>query len=325
MRAIVLERFGPPEVLELRDVPDPVPGPRDVLIEVTRSSVTFVETQIRSGRPPHASMLPSLPAIPGNGVAGTVVDSGVEVDVDVRGARVVSPTGGTGGYAELVSVTADAIIPIPDTIGLPDAAALLADGRTALALIEQARVERGAKVLVEAAAGGVGTLLVQLAKHAGALVVAAAAGERKLELARSLGADVVVDYELHTWTDEVASATGGNTLDVVFDGVGGLIGRNAFKLLRRGGRLCTFGMASGSFASISEDELRDHGVKRLRGTRPDQAALGALTARALANAVAGTLRPVIGQEFPLAQASEAHRAIEERATIGKTLLTPSTE
>jgi NADPH:quinone reductase len=325
MQAIVLERFGPPEVLELHEVPDPVPGPRDVLIEVARSSVTFVETQIRSGRPPHVSMLPSLPAIPGNGVAGTVVAAGAEVDADVRGARVVSQTGGTGGYAQLVSVAADAIIPIPETIGLPDAAALLADGRTALALIEQARVEPGAKVLVEAAAGGVGTLLVQSAKHAGALVVAAAAGERKLELARSLGADVVVDYELHTWTDEVASAVGGNALDVVFDGVGGSIGRDAFKLLRRGGRLCTFGMASGSFASVSEDELRDHDVQRLRGTQPDQAALAALTARALANAVAGTLRPVIGQEFPLAQARDAHRAIEERATIGKTLLTPSTE
>ena len=323
MQAIVMDEFGPPEVLVLREVADPVCGPGEALIEVSFSSVTFVETQIRSGRAPHVSMLPRLPAVPGNGVAGIVVAAGPGVGNDVVGARVVSTIGGTGGYAQLVSVPADGIIPIPGEVALADAAALLADGRTALGLLDQAAIEPGAMVLVEAAAGGVGSLLVQLAKRAGAFVVAAAGEERKLEVARSLGADLAVDYRRGRWTDQVAAAVNGARVDVVFDGVGGSIGRNAFELLRRGGRLCTFGMASGSFAAVSEQELADRGVTQLRGTRANPSEMSGLTARALASAAAGELHPVIGQQVPLARAGDAHRAIEDRATIGKTLLLPS--
>jgi NADPH:quinone reductase len=323
VQAIVMEEFGPPEVLVLCEVADPVCGPGQAVIEVAFSSVTFVETQVRWGRAPHVSMLPRLPAVPGNGVAGIVVAVGPGVGGDVIGARVVSTTGGSGGYAELVSVPADGVIPIPGEVALADAAALLADGRTALGLLDRARIEPGARVLVEAAAGGVGSLLVQLAKRAGAFVVAAAGDERKLELARSLGADVAVDYGRGSRTDEVASAMNGAGVDVVFDGVGGSIGRDAFKLLRPGGRLCMFGMASGSFTAISEHELTSRGVTQLRGARPTPGEMSRLTARALANAAAGTLHPVIGQEVPLARAGDAHRAIEDRATIGKTLLVPS--
>ena len=323
MQAIVMEEFGPPEVLVLREVADPVCGPGQVMIEVSFSSVTFVETQVRSGRAPHASMLPRLPAVPGNGVAGVVVAVGPGVGTPAIGARVVSTTGGTGGYAQLVSVPADGVIPIPGEVALADAAALLADGRTALGLLDTATIEPGATVLVEAAAGGVGSLLVQLAKRAGAFVIAAAGDERKLELARSLGADVAIDYGRCSWTDEVTSAMNGARIDVVFDGVGGSIGRDAFDLLRPGGRLCKFGMASGSFAAISEQELTSRGVTQLRGSPPSPGEMSRLTARALADAGAGTLRPVIGQKVPLARAGDAHRAIEGRATIGKTLLVPS--
>ena len=323
MQAIVMEEFGPPEVLVLRDVADPVCGPGQVLIDVSFSSVTFVETQVRSGRAPRASMLPRLPAVPGNGVAGVVVAVGPGVGNDVIGARVVSTTGGTGGYAQLVSVPADGVIPIPSEVAVADAAALLADGRTALGLLDRAKIEPGATVLVEAAAGGVGSLLVQLAKRAGAFVVAAAGDERKLELARSLGADIAVNYGRGSWIDDVASAMNGARVDVVFDGVGGSIGRDAFDLLRLGGRLCTFGMASGSFTAISEQTLASRGVTQLRGSAPNPGEMSRLAARALANAAAGTLRPVIGQEVPLARAGDAHRAIEGRATIGKTLLVPS--
>jgi NADPH2:quinone reductase len=294
-----------------------------VVIAVSFSSVTFVETQVRWGRAPHASMLPRLPAVPGNGVAGIVVAVGPGVSEDEIGARVVSTTGGTGGYAQLVSVPADRVITVPGEVALADAAALLADGRTALGLLDRARIEPGATVLVEAAAGGVGSLLVQLAKRAGAFVVAAAGDEPKLELARSLGADVAVDYRRDSWNDEVASAINGARVDVVFDGVGGSIGRAAFELLGPGGRLCTFGMASGSSTAITEHELTSRGVTQLRGSRPSPGEMSRLTARALANAAAGTLHPVIGQRVPLARASDAHRAIESRATIGKTLLVPS--
>ena len=322
MHAIVIEEFGPPRVLELREVADPECASGEVLIEISFSSVTFVETQIRAGRAPHVSMLPQLPVIPGNGVAGTVVAAGPELAAEVLGARVVSTTGGTGGYAHSVSVAADGLIMVPDDVALADAAALLADGRTALALLDQAAIEPGATVLVEAAGGGVGSLLVQLAKHAGALVVAAAGGNDKLDLARSLGADIVVDYRSSSWADEVAAAVDGESVDVVFDGVGGSIGHDAARLLRRGGRLCTFGMASGTFFTLSEEELRHRGVTQLRGTRATREEMAVLSARALAMAAAGTLHPVIGQQVPLAHARDAHQAIEDRATVGKTLLVP---
>lgn len=322
MHAIVIEEFGPPRVLALREVADPECVSGEVLIDISFSSVTFVETQIRAGRAPHASMLPRLPAIPGNGVAGTIVAAGPDVGTDILGSRVVSTTGGTGGYAQSVAVAADGLIIVPGEVALADAAALLADGRTALALHDQAALEPGATVLVEAAGGGVGSLLVQLAKRAGAFVVAAAGGDHKLELARSLGADVAVDYRRNSWTDDVACAIDGRSVDVVFDGVGGGVGHDAAALLRPGGRLCTFGMASGTFSTLSERELRRRGITQQRGTRATPEEMAALTARALAMAAAGTLHPVIGQEVPLARARDAHQAIEDRATVGKTLLVP---
>jgi NADPH:quinone reductase len=322
VQAVVIEEFGPPEVLALREAADPRLGRGDVLVEVEFSSVTFVDTQIRSGRAPRPSMLPQLPAILGNGVGGRVVAVGAEVDGDLVGARALATTGGTGGYAQLASVPAAAIISIPAEVAMGDAVALLADGRTAVGLIDRAAIQPGETVLVEAAAGGVGSLLVQLARRDGARVVAVAGGERKLEVARALGAEIAVDYRRPSWAEEVRSAVGDYGVDVVFDGVGGSTGRDAFQLLRRGGRLCTFGMAAGSFAAISDEELTDCDVTRLRGAVADAREMAALSARALSSAAAGELRAVIGQEHPLANAAEAHRAIEARATIGKTLLVP---
>lgn len=322
MQAVVIEEFGPPEVLGLREVADPTLGRGDVLIDVEFSNVTFVETQIRSGRAPRPSMLPQLPAILGNGVGGTVVAVGAEVDGDLLGARVLATTGGTRGYAQLASVPIAAVISIPSELAMSDAVALLADGRTAVGLIDQAGIQPGETVLVEAAAGGVGSLLVQLAKRTGARVVAAAGGGNKLELARALGADIAVDYRQPSWIEELGSALGDCGVDVVFDGVGGSIGRDAFQLLARGGRLCAFGMASGGFAAISDEEVSDRGVTRPRAAVGDQRELATLTARALSSAAAGELHAVIGQTHPLKHAADAHRAIEARATIGKTLLIP---
>jgi NADPH:quinone reductase len=315
-----MEKFGPPEVLSLREVPNPALGPEDVLVGVEFSSVTFVETQIRQGHAPHRSMLPRLPAIPGNGVGGAVLAAGPAVGRGLIGARVLSSTGGRGGYAELASVPAATIIPVPDGVAMSEAVALLADGRTAVGLLDQAGVRPGETVLIEAAGGGVGSLLVQLAKRAGAVVVAAAGGASKLELARRLGADVAVDYRRSSWTSEVAAAVSRGAVDVVFDGVGGRIAREAFQLLARGGRLSTFGMASGSFAPISEPELKTRDVTRVPRAVAGPRELARLSARALSLAIAGELRPVIGQTLPLENAAEAHRAIEARATIGKTLL-----
>ena len=313
MRAVVIREFGPPGVLEPAEVAEVRAGPDEVVIDVEFANVTFVETQVRAGRPPHPSMLPVLPAILGNGVGGTVGDAS-----PWSGLRVVASLNGRGGYAERAVATASALIRVPEELAMRDAVALLADGRTALALAGHAELGAGETVLVEAAGGGVGTLLVQIARRAGARVVALASQPRKLALARDLGADMTVDYSQDGWERQVRALAG--EVDVVFDGVGGDIGLAAFGLLRAGGRFCPFGMASGSFAPVTPDlaQASQVTVRRGAGASPDE--LAELARTALAEAAAGRLRPVVGQEFELADAARAHAAIETRQTVGKTLL-----
>jgi NADPH2:quinone reductase len=204
-------------------------------------------------------------------------------------------------------------------VDLWNATALLADGRTALGLISLAKPGSGDTVLVEAAAGGVGTLLVQLARNTGARVIALAGQDRKRAVARALGADLVIDYTDADWPSHVRKAAG--QVDIVFDGVGGTVGQDALGLLGHGGRFCPFGMASGAFTPVSPDLARERGISILRGGPPDPASLRALSAAALGQAAEGQIHPVIGQEFSLSHAADAHAAIESRATIGKTLLT----
>ena len=316
MKAVVIREFGPPGVLRLEDVPAPSVGQADVIIDVAFASITFVETQVRAGRPPNKAMLPVLPAILGNGVGGTVTWAGQEPGL--LGRRVVAALGGKGGYAEQAAAAAAGVVEVPDGLELRDATALLADGRTALGLMDLAGIGKNETVLVEAAAGGVGTLLVQLARNAGAKVIALAGQERKLAVSRDLGADLVVDYSAPDWPSRVRAGAG--RVDVVFDGVGGRTGLAAFDLLGAGGRFCSFGMASGGFAPVDSELARQRGVILLRNAPPDPARVRALSAAALDQAAAGYIRPVIGQEFALLQAAEAHAAIESRAAIGKTLL-----
>jgi NADPH:quinone reductase len=318
MRAVVLSAFGAPRLLTVAEVPDPVAGPGQALVEVQIANITFVETQVRAGRAPNPAMAPPLPAILGNGVGGVVGAVGEGVDPRLVGTRVITGTGGSGGYAERAAVDAERVIAVPDGLGMPEAVALLADGRTAMSLIRAAAPRPGETVLVEAAAGGVGSLLVQLAVNAGARVVAVAGGERKLALARRLGAAVVVDYLQPDWPDRVRAEVGG--VDVAMDGVGGAVGRCAFELVRPGGRYSSFGMASGTFAQVTDEDAEARGVTIARGARLGPAELRELTEAAIAEAVAGRLRPVIGQTFALERAADAHAAIEARATVGKTLL-----
>jgi NADPH2:quinone reductase len=313
VRAVVIREFGPPEVLEPADVAEVRAEPDEVVIEVEFANVTFVETQVRAGRPPHPSMLPALPAILGNGVGGTVGEGS-----PWAGRQVVASLNGTGGYAERAVSPVARLIGIPDGLAMRDAVALLADGRTALALARHADLRAGETVLVEAAGGGVGTLLVQIARRAGARVVALAGQPRKLALARDLGADVTVDYSHDGWVRQVRDLAG--QVDVVFDGVGGDIGLAAFGLLGAGGRFCPFGMASGSFAPVPPDLARDRQVTVRAGAGGSPEELAELARTALAEAAAGRLRPVVGQEFELAEAARAHAAIEARQTVGKTLL-----
>ncbi|TVT22584.1 zinc-binding dehydrogenase [Amycolatopsis acidiphila] len=309
MRAVWLKEFGGPEVLQPGTAPDPAPGPGEALIAVTFANITFVETQFRAGGTNPLQLRP--PVIPGNGVGGVVISVGKGVDHDLVGRQVVTGTGGSGGYAERVVVPAAAPFAVPEGLSLDAAVALLADGRTAKAMLATVGVGAGDRVLVEAAAGGVGSLLVQLAHQAGAVVIAAAGGARKLELAAELGADRVVDYSAPGWAQEAGR------VDVVFDGVGGEVGAAAFSLLDRGGRMMVYGLASGAWTPVSDRAAAARGVTVRRGTSGD---LRAFTESALEDGAAGHLRPVIGQRFPLDRAADAHRATESRATIGKTLL-----
>jgi NADPH2:quinone reductase len=314
MRAVVQRQLGPSDVLAVEDWPAPRPGAGEVLIDVEVANITFVETQLRAGHAPNPAMLRPLPYIPGNGVGGTVRAAGADVDLALVGTRVVASTGGAGAYAEQAVAQAGDVVPIPVELTTTDAVALLADGRTALTLMRSAGVRRGEAVLVEAAGGGVGSLLVQLARAEGARVLATAGARRKLDLALELGAEIAVNHGDPAWPDRL------EPVDVVFDGVGGAIGEAAFGLLRPGGRFCAFGLASGAFARIDEDVAATRRVTVVRGTGLTAAESTELTRTALELAAAGRLRPVIGQSFPLERAADAHAAMESRGTLGKTLL-----
>ena len=229
MKAVVLRAFGPPSQLQLADVPEPTPGSGQALIDVGFASITFVDTQIRAGRPPNPATLPRLPVVLGNGVGGVVAAVGDAEHAALVGRTVVAGLGGSGGYAERVVADVAALVDVPSNVSLRDAVALLADGRTAMLLLRAAAVRSGEAVLVEAAAGGVGSLLVQLGRNAGARVIGAAGSARKLSVVSSLGAEMVVDYSMADWAEQLRAACGGS--DVVFDGVGGGIGGASFVLV----------------------------------------------------------------------------------------------
>lgn len=324
MKAVVVRKFGPPEVLVAEELPEPRPADGQVVVDVAAIGVNFVETLVRKGA--FARAVNQAPYVPGNEVGGVVAEVGPGVDPALVGRRVVTGAGGRGGYAGRVAVAADGLVEIPDGLDTETAVALFVHGRTALGLIRETRPQKGERVLAEAAGGGVGSLLVQLAKRAGATVVAAAGGESKLELARSLGADVGVDYRDPGWAEAVRREVGEDGLDVVFDSVGGDVGREAFDLLAGGGRFAVFGLASGAPTGATVGEILERGATVIGygGARPwpYPGYPHELEEEALREAAAGRLKPTIGQRFPLERAAEAHAAVESRATVGKTLLIP---
>ncbi|MEV1132205.1 zinc-binding dehydrogenase [Agromyces sp. NPDC049794] len=320
MRVIEVAAFGGPEVLTVAEAPDPGPGPGEARVEVAAADVLWVETMIRRGHGgPYFPVVP--PYRPGVGVAGTVGAVGAGVDRQWIGRRVVTRTDERGGYLERAVVPADGLVPVPDGVSLTDAAALLHDGTTAYGLLDLVPVRPGDRVLVTAAAGGLGALLVQEARAAGAFVVAAAGGPAKLHALGRFGPDAVVDYTAPDWTARVRAVTGG--VHVVFDGAGGAYGRAALDVLRDGGRFSAHGTPAGDFA------VPDPAVAAARGITvtgigdlqfaPEQARR--YLRAALDAAAGGRITPLVGQTFPLDRAGDAHRALEERIAVGKVLLT----
>jgi NADPH2:quinone reductase len=291
-------------------------------VRASVADVLFVDILIRSGlgvdffpiRPPY---------VPGNGVAGRVTATGDGVDPSWAGRAVVARTGGNGGwggYAEQALIAVSDLIPVPDGLGLPEAGALLHDGATAESLLERAVVRPAESVLVTAAAGGMGVLLVQLASAAGARVIGVARGARKLDVARAAGAELALDYSEPGWAKQVNEFTGGRGVDVVFDGAGGRLGGAAFGVTAAGGRFSAHGVGDGGFAALDLEEAARRGITVHGIPEHGPGDLRRLAARALAAAAAGRIRPVIGQTFPLERAAGAHTAMEARAAIAKTLL-----
>lgn len=326
MRAIRQHRFGGPEELQLATVPDPHPADDQVRIRVKSCGVHLLDTVIRrgAGGPRVAA---ELPMIPGREVAGVVDAVGSDVDARLLGQPVVADLGlASGGYAELAVASADSAHVIPSNMDADQAVAMIGTGRTTLAILELAEPTAADVGLVTAAAGGIGTLLVQALRSAGATVVGVAGGQSKVTIARKLGASVAVDYSEPGWTDAVRNALDGRPITLALDGVGGDVGRSALELLDVGGRLVMYGSSSGSLTDLSVHDLYARGITTSAAIgarilqRPD--GLRPLETQALRAVADGWLAPTIGQRLPLADAALAHEAIESRATTGKTVLHP---
>ncbi|HWM08602.1 MAG TPA: zinc-binding dehydrogenase [Solirubrobacteraceae bacterium] len=309
MNAIRLHAFGPAGNLRYEPVADPEPGPGQVRIAVAAAGVHLIDTTIRSGVQMGPMPLPDLPAIPGREVAGTVDAVGPGVEPGWHGRRVVAHLGAaSAGYAELAVREVERLHALPDGVAEDVAVAMIGTGRTAMAILDLARIGPGDVVLVTAAAGGLGALLTQAARGAGATVVGAA-GPAKLD---RVIADVKVDYTRPGWAAEVGEVT------VVLDGVGGEAGRAAFELLARGGRHVLYGWSSGEMTRIATGDIVARSLTVSSAlVRPGD--LRALEERALAAAAAGRLVPLLTR-FPLAEAAAAHAALEARETVGKVVL-----
>ncbi|MFI7120842.1 zinc-binding dehydrogenase [Amycolatopsis sp. NPDC049868] len=322
MREIRVSRFGDPSVLEQVEVSTPEPGAGELRVAVTAAGVGWLDTLIRRGDGPDVFAV-EPPYVPGGAVAGEVDAVGDGVDEDWLGKSVLThaPGGYGGGYADTVVALPDDTFPIPERLDPRHAVALFDDGSTALALLEKTPVTAGERILVVPGVGGLGSVLVQLARAAGATVLAAVRGEEKAAIARKLGAEPV-DYSAADWTGEVLARTGGHRLDVVFDGVGGELGAASLALLGNGGRFSGYGMSSGAETVIGDADrarLSVVDMAQLVGFWPDNPRRVREVLRLAAD---GTLTPVIGRTYPLAEASAAHSDIEARRYTGKSLLLP---
>ncbi|HLI21658.1 MAG TPA: zinc-binding dehydrogenase [Stellaceae bacterium] len=331
MKAVRFHEHGDPEVLKYEDVPDPVPGAGQVLLRVLAAGVNYADATRRRGGSSYPRPTP-LPFSPGSEVVGIVEQLGDGVTGIARGATVMAWLG-QGGYAErAVANTAD-LLPVPQGIEPIEALALIIQGLSAaLILKSSARLKAGDSVLIEGAAGGVGTLAVQLAKIYGAgRVIGAASMADKRKLVESLGADATVDYTKQDWAAEVKAKNGGRGVDVVLEMTGGAVFEQALDCLAPGGRMVGYGNASRQPMMLNVQRLfaQNQTVTGffLSGCialhAQDRAGFVAQLLTELGGYVrSGRLRLQLGGRYKLVQAAEAHRAIESRGTTGKIVLVP---
>ena len=321
MRAIRLHEFGPATNLVLDDLPDLMPAAGQVRIAVEASGVHLLDTRLRRGEP-GPMPLPALPTIPGREVAGVVDLVGTGVDDSWLDRRVVAHLGTVpGGYAEQVVTAIASLFPVPADLSTTDAVAAVGTGRTAQGILELEPPVKEDVVLVPSAAGGLGWLLVQAARTCGATVIAAAGGPERVAALTPLGADLVVDYADPGWGETVRSRTDGVTL--VYDGVGGEVGRQALELLRPGGRQVMFGLSAGEPTRFDTGDVVSRGITIGWSLGPRMQSLPGgipgLASRALDRVGAGEWHPLV-TTYPLAEAAHAHADLEDRRALGKVVL-----
>jgi len=322
MRAIRIDGFGGPEVLRLVELPDPAPGSGQLLVRTEAAGLNFIDVYCRTGLYPNP-----LPLVPGMEGAGIVAGVGPDVTGFREGDRVAW-AGIFGSYADRLLLPAARAIAVPGGVETRTAAALMLQGMTAQYLCTSTfPLKKGDTCLVHAAAGGVGLLLVQMAKQRGARVLGTVSTEEKAALARQAGADEVVLYTREDFLEAVRRVTDGKGVDVVYDGVGKTTAEKSIDCLRPLGMIVFYGNASGPVPPIDPLVLSRKGSLFL--TRPtlahyvaDRASLETRAGDVLGAAAAGRLKVRIDRTLPLAEAAEAHRLLEARQTAGKVLLVP---
>lgn len=322
MQAIQVSQVGGPEVLTAADVPVPTPKANEALVEIKAAGVNFIDVYIREGRYPAP-----LPFISGQEAAGVVTEVGSEVTT-VRAGDHVAYTSVMGSYAEYAAVPASRLVKIPDGLDFEQAAAAMLQGMTAHYLLHSSYpLQRGETALIHAAAGGVGLLLVQMAKRIGARVIATAGTQEKAQLARDAGADECIVYTEADFEAETRRLTDDKGVHVVYDGVGKATFDKDLDVLRPRGYLVLFGGSSGAVPPFDLIKLSQKGSLFI--TRPTLAHYTAtreeLEWRAndvLQSIARGDLKLRIHKTYPLAEAAQAHRDLEGRKTTGKLLLIP---
>ena len=323
MKAIRIHSLGGPEVLQLEDVPEPTPKEGEAVVRVEAAGVNFIDVYFRTG----LYKGPALPFTLGQEAAGTVAAVGSGVTDLTVGDRVAY-TSVHGAYAELAAVPAARLVKLPAGVSTRQGAAAMLQGLTAHYLATSTySLKEGDTCLIHAAAGGVGQLLCQVAKLRGARVLGTVSTEKKAQLAREAGADEVIRYDQQDFAAEVKRLTGGHGVQVVYDGVGRATFDKGLDSLARRGMMVLFGQASGPVPPFDPSILNTKGSLYL--TRPSLghyiATAEELQRRAedvLGWIAEGKLKVEIGLELPLAEAAEAHRALEGRRTTGKVLLIP---
>ena len=320
MKAIRYSATGGPNVLVLEDLPRPVPGEGEALVKVEYAGVNFIDTYRRSGA--YKSALPATPGGEGAGIVDAIGPNVADLSVGDR----VAFSDSSGSYAEFTTVKADRLVPVPESVSTRVAAAVMLQGMTAHYLAcSTYPLKTGDRCLIHAAAGGVGLLLVQIAKRCGAFVIGTAGSEEKAELARAAGADEVIVYTSEDFVEEVKQITKGQGVHVVYDSVGKSTFLRGLDVLAKRGMMVLFGQSSGPVEPIDPQVLNAKGSLYL--TRPTLIHYAAAREDLLERAgdifdwiSSGELDVRIGAEFPLSEAAEAHRALEGRLTTGKVLL-----